>query len=114
MKAVRTLKALLAAVLVSMAPLAATSAGATDVVPNRFCSVRFIDGGPTYDGIGITVKTTSGFQMVACRVDVPPPPETVVLTFPDTKGDVVVITRSGSAVLVFRHCGPSEPTTPNC
>jgi hypothetical protein len=45
---------------------------------------------------------------------VPPPPETVVMTFPDTNGDVVVVTRSGAAIVVFRNCGPSEPENPFC
>ncbi len=108
------MKALLTAVLVCIALLAARPAGATDVVPNRYCEATFVDGGPFYPGIGITVETTSGFQMIVCRVDVPPPLETVVMTFPDTKGDVVVVTRSGQAVLVFRGCGPSEPTNPYC
>jgi len=50
----------------------------------------------------MTVRTPSGNNIVACRVRVPPPPETVVTTFPGRNGDVVVITRSGVAIVIFR------------
>jgi hypothetical protein len=82
--------------------LPAVAVGGASPVPQQFCQVQFVSNGPLYDGVGITVRTPRGSSMVVCRVRVPPPPETIVMTFPDTNGDVVVITRSGAAIAVFR------------
>jgi hypothetical protein len=101
------------AVAAIVVPAAAAADGAV-VVPQRFCQVQFVDGGPLYSGIGVTVATPSGYSMIVCRVSIPPPPETVVMTFPDTNGDVVIVTRSGVAIVVFRQCGPSEPSNTFC
>jgi hypothetical protein len=91
-------------VLATVAALAlpGVAVGSVNPVPQQFCQVRFVESGPVYDGIGITVRTPRGSTMIVCRVKVPPPPETIVMTFPDTHGDVVVITRSGAAIVVFR------------
>ena len=90
-------------VAAATAALALSGVAAADAspVPQRFCQVRFVPDGPLYDGIGISVQTPSGGSMSVCRVRVPPPAQTVVMTFPDSKGDVVVITRSGAAIVVF-------------
>ena len=82
--------------------LPGVAVGGANPVPQQFCQVRFVESGPLYDGIGITVRTARDSTMIVCRVKVPPPPETIVMTFPDTHGDVVVITRSGAAIAVFR------------
>jgi hypothetical protein len=91
-------------VLATVAALAlpGVAVGGANPVPQQFCQVRFVESGPLYDGVGITVRTPGGSTMIVCRVKVPPPPETIVMTFPDTHGDVVVITRSGAAIAVFR------------
>jgi hypothetical protein len=91
---------LLAAAVAALAVPAVASAGANPV-PHQFCQVQFVAGGPLYDGVGISVRTPSGKSLVLCRVTVPPPPETIVMTFPDTNGDIVVITQSGAAIVVF-------------
>jgi hypothetical protein len=79
-------------------------AGVADAapVPQQFCQVQFVAGGPVYAGIGVSVQTPSGGTMTACRVRVPPPPQTIVMTFPDSNGDTVVITRGGTAIVIFR------------
>jgi hypothetical protein len=92
---------LVVAAVAALALPAVTVAG-TSPVPQQFCQVQFVAGGPLYDGVGITVRTPSGNSIMACRVKVPPPPETIVMTSPGTNGDVVVITRSGAAIVVFR------------
>ena len=69
--------------------------------PQQFCQVQFESGGSLYSGVGTTVTTASGNSLSVCRVSVPPPPETVVTTFPAANGDVVVVTRAGTAVVVF-------------
>ena len=91
-------------VVAAMAALALPSVavGGANPVPQQFCQIRFVEGGPLYDGVGMTVRTPRGSTMIVCRVRVIPPPETIVMTFPDTNGDVVVITRSGAAIAVFR------------
>ena len=92
---------LVVAAVVALALPAVASGGATPV-PQQFCQVQFVAGGPLNDGVGMTVRTPRGATMIVCRVKVPPPPETIVMTFPDTNGDVVVITRSGAAIAIFR------------
>lgn len=91
-------------VLAAVAALAlpGVALGGANPVPQQFCQVRFVEGGPLYDGVGMTVQTPRGSTMVVCRVRALPPPETIVMTFPDTNGDVVVITRSGAAIAIFR------------
>jgi len=69
--------------------------------PHGFCQVRFVDGGPLYSGTGTTVQTPSGERLSVCRVRVAPPAETVVTSFPGSGGSVVVVTRSGAAIVVF-------------
>jgi hypothetical protein len=59
--------------------------------PQQFCQVQFVAGGPTPAGNSLSV----------CRVAVPPPAETIVTTFPGTHGGIVVLTRSGAAIVVF-------------
>jgi hypothetical protein len=82
--------------------LPAVAVAGASPVPQQFCQVQFVVGGPLYDGVGITVQTPSGSSLVACRVKAPPPPETIVMTIPGANGDIVVITRSGAAIVVFR------------
>ena len=82
--------------------LPAVAVAGASPAPQQFCQVRFVESGPLFDGVGMTVRTPSGNNIVACRVRVPPPPETVVTTFPGRNGDVVVITRSGVAIVIFR------------
>jgi hypothetical protein len=91
-------------VLATVAALAlpGVAVGGANPVPQQFCQVQFVANGPLFDGIGITVRTPRGSTMIVCRVKVPPPPETIVMTFPGTNGDVIVITRSGAAIAVFR------------
>jgi hypothetical protein len=57
--------------------------------------VQFVSGGPLYTGVGISVTTPAGNSLSVCRVAVPPPPETIVTTFP-AHGGTVVLTRSGA------------------
>jgi len=92
---------LVVAAVAALALPAVAVAGASPV-PQQFCQVQFVAGGPLYDGVGITVRTPSGSSIIGCRVKVPPPPETIVMTFPGPNGDVVVIARSGAAIVVFR------------
>lgn len=94
------IRLLLAAVAALALPGAAL--GGANPVPQQFCQVQFVAGGPLYAGVGMTVQTPRGATMIVCRVSVLPPPATIVMTFPDTNGDVVVITRSGAAIAVFR------------
>jgi hypothetical protein len=82
--------------------LPAVAVAGASPAPQQFCQVRFVENGPLFDGVGMTVRMPSGNSIVACRVRVPPPPETVVTTFPGQNGDVVVITRSGVAIVIFR------------
>jgi hypothetical protein len=82
--------------------LPAVAVAGASPVPQQFCQVQLVAGGPLYDGVGITVRTPSGSSIIACRVKVPPPPATIVMTYPGTNGDVVVITRSGAAIVIFR------------
>lgn len=91
----------LAVALAALALPGVASAGAAPS-PQQFCQVQFVSGGPLYSGVGVSVQTASGATMIVCRVHVPPPAETVVQTFPDSRGDIVVITRSGAAVVVLR------------
>ncbi len=91
---------LLLAAVAALALPAVAVAGATPV-PQQFCQVQFVASGPLYDGVGITVRTPRGSSMIVCRVKVPPPPETILITFPGANGDVVVVTRSGTAIAVF-------------
>jgi hypothetical protein len=92
----------LALAAVAALALPAVAVAGASPVPQQFCQVQFVASGPVYDGVGITVRTPSGHGIVACRVKVPPPPETIVMTTPGVNGDVVVITRSGAAIVVFR------------
>jgi hypothetical protein len=92
---------LVVAAVVALA-LPAVAVGGANPVPQQFCQVQFVAGGPLYDGVGVTVRTPRGSSMTVCRVTVAPPPETIVMTFQDTNGDVIVITRSGAAIVVFR------------
>jgi hypothetical protein len=82
--------------------LPAVAVAGASPVPQQFCQVQFVENGPLFGGVGMTVRTPSGNNMAACRVRVPPPPETIVMTLSGRNGDVVVITRSGAAIVVFR------------
>jgi hypothetical protein len=82
--------------------LPAIAVAGASPVPRQLCQVRFEENGPLFDGVGMTVRTPSGNNIVACRVRVPPPPGTVVTTLPGRNGDVLVITRSGVAIVIFR------------
>jgi hypothetical protein len=77
------------------------AAAAAHPAPQQLCQVQFAAGGPLYTGVGITVTTPAGNSTSVCRVKVSPPPETIVMTFPDTHWDTVVITRGGWAIVVF-------------
>jgi hypothetical protein len=90
-------------VVVALAALAlpGVAAAGTNPASQQFCQVQFVSGGPLYGGVGVRVATPGGNSLTVCRVRVPPPPETIVTTFPGTHGDIVVITRSGAAVVVF-------------
>ena len=87
---------------VSALALPAVAVAGASPVPQQFCQVQFVENGPLINGVGITVRTASGNSITACRVNVPPPSETVVTTLPGRSGDIVVITRSGAAIVVFR------------
>jgi hypothetical protein len=69
--------------------------------PHQFCQVQFVAGGPLYGGVGMTVTTPAGNSLSVCRVAVTPPPETIVTTFSAGHGGIVVVTRSGAAIVVF-------------
>jgi hypothetical protein len=69
--------------------------------PQQFCQVQFVAGGPLYSGVGTSVTIPAGNSLSVCRVAVPPPAETIVTTFPGTHGGIVVLTRSGAAIVVF-------------
>jgi len=88
----------IAVLALALPGLAVASAHPT---PQQFCQVQFVPGGPLYSGVGVSVTTPSNNNLSVCRVMVPPPPETIVMTFPATRGDTVVITRSGAAIAVF-------------
>lgn len=87
----------IAALALALPGVAAAGAQPT---PQQFCQVQFVSGGPLYTGVGISVTTPSGHSLSICRVAVPPPPETIVMTF-STHGGIVVLTRSGAAIVVF-------------
>ena len=80
---------------------AATSTPSASEVHRGTCTVELSGfGAPT--GRGTLVTTSSGRIIFVCNVDVTnPPSNTVVQTFPDTTGDVVVVTVSGHAVVVL-------------
>ena len=59
-----------AAMVVAVLFPASALAGA-DVEPNRFCSMQLVEGGPIYDGVGVTLATPSGQTMFQCRARVP-------------------------------------------
>jgi hypothetical protein len=86
-----------AALALALPGVAAASAHPT---PQQFCQVQFVSGGPLYTGVGMSVTTPSGNRLSVCRVAVPPPPETIVTTFP-AHGGTVVLTQSGAAIVVF-------------
>jgi hypothetical protein len=87
----------IAALALALPGVAAAGANPT---PQQFCQVQFVAGGPLYTGVGISVTTAAGQSLSVCRVAVPPPPETIVTTFP-AHGGTVVLTRSGAAIVVF-------------
>jgi hypothetical protein len=87
----------LAALALALPGVAAAGAQTTH---HQFCQVQFVAGGPVYDGVGTSVTTPSGNHLSVCHVQVPPPPETIVTKFSDSHG-IVVITRSGQAIIVF-------------
>lgn len=65
------------------------------------CTVDLPDYG-TSSGTGTLVTTSSGRIIFVCDLDVSnPPANTVVQTFPEITGDIVVVTVSGHAVVVF-------------
>src|SRR5436190_11740614 len=96
-KALTICSAGIAALALALPGVAAAGAQPT---PHQFCQVQFVSGGPLYTGVGISVTTPTGQSLNICRVGVPPPPETIVMTFPATHGDIVVLTRSGAAIVV--------------
>lgn len=96
-KALTICSAGIAALALALPGVAAAGAHPT---PEQFCQVQFVSGGPLYNGVGISVTTPAGNSLSVCRVAVPPPPETIVMTFP-THGGTVVLTRSGAAIVVF-------------
>lgn len=84
----------------SGAAAAKTTASATNVHKGT-CTVDFPDYGSS-NGTGTLVTTPSGRLIFVCNLDVSnPPANTVVQTFPGTTGDVVVVTVSGHATVVF-------------
>ena len=87
----------LAALALALPGVAAAGAQSTH---QQFCQVQFVAGGPVYTGVGTSVVTPSGNHLSVCRVAVPPPPETIVTKFADSHG-IVVVTRSGVAIIVF-------------
>jgi hypothetical protein len=87
----------IAALALALPGVAAASAHPTG---QQFCQVQFVSGGPLYSGVGMSVTSSASNTLSVCRVAVPPPPETIVTTFP-AHGGIVVITRSGAAIVVF-------------
>jgi hypothetical protein len=80
---------------------AATRAASTNNVQSGTCTVTFADLG-TSSGSGTVVTTPSGQIIFVCRLSVEnPPANTVVQTFPGTTGNIVVVTVSGRAIVVF-------------
>jgi hypothetical protein len=80
---------------------AAASPSATASTHRGTCTVEL----PSYgaiNGRGTLVTTTSGQVVFVCNLDLSnPPAETLVETFPGTGGNIVVVTVSGQAVIVF-------------
>ena len=92
--------ALLFVGVTSGAAAAKSTASATEVHRGT-CTVELPAYG-TSTGRGTLVTTSSGRIIFVCNLDVMnPPANTVVQTFPGTTGDVVVVTVSGHAVVVF-------------
>ena len=82
--------------------LPAVAVAGASPVPQQFCQVRFEENGPLFDGVGMTVRTPSGNSIVACRVRVAAAAGDGCDDLPGRNGDVVVITRSGVAIVIFR------------
>jgi hypothetical protein len=92
--------ALLLLGVTSGAAAAKTTTAATSVHKGT-CTVDLPDYG-TSSGAGTLVTTSSGRIIFVCNLDVSSPPaNTVVQTFPGTTGDIVVVTVSGHATVVF-------------
>jgi hypothetical protein len=80
---------------------AAASTSTTASTHRGTCTVELPSSGAV-NGRGTLVTTTSGQVVFVCNLDLSnPPAETVVETFPGTGGNVVVVTVSGRAVVVF-------------
>jgi hypothetical protein len=86
--------------LLGVASSADASSGAT-TVHRGTCTVE-LSGYGAVDGRGTLVTTASGQTVFLCNLDLSsPPPNTVVETFPGTGGNVLVVSISGQAVVVF-------------
>lgn len=80
---------------------AATSAAAATDVQSGSCTVTLPDFG-TSSGSGTLVTTSSGQIIFVCPLNLQnPPADTVVQTFPGMTGNIVVVTVSGRAIVVF-------------
>jgi hypothetical protein len=80
---------------------AATTSGTSTIAHRGTCTVD-LTGYGSVNGRGTLVSTPSGQLVFVCNIDVTTPPaNTVVQTFPGTGGNVVVVTVSGRAVVVF-------------
>jgi hypothetical protein len=86
---------------VSTPVAAAATSNASSIVHKGACTVD-LNGYGAVDGRGTLVSTAKGQIVFVCNVDVTnPPANTVVQTFPGTGGNIVVVTVSGQAVVVF-------------
>jgi hypothetical protein len=80
---------------------AAASPRSSSDVHRGTCTVELAGYGAV-NGRGTIVTTASGQLVFVCNLDLSnPPASTVVETFPGTGGNVVVVTVSGQAVVVF-------------
>jgi hypothetical protein len=80
---------------------ASTSSGSSTAVHRGTCTVD-LTGYGAVNGRGTLVTTASGQLVFVCTLDLSnPPPSTSVEMFPGTGGNVVVVSESGQAVVVF-------------
>jgi hypothetical protein len=98
---VSAIAALLLLLGVASGAAASTSRAASTDVHRGTCSVD-LPGYGAVNGGGTLVTTTNGQLVFVCNFDLSSPPTgTVVETFPGTGGNVVVVSVSGQAVVVF-------------
>jgi hypothetical protein len=100
----------LAITVVFLVSAASSLAGGTPATVHQGqCSIE-VDGYGLVSGEGTLVIAPSGQVVSVCNIAVsPPPPDTVVTTFPGVGGDIFVVTAGGEVVAVFTPCGPSQP-----